>query len=66
MTDERIVSWQPQFQVNGKWLANGYRFDTRERALRFAETVAARRALKGEAVGKTRAVKTADPPNQSD
>ena len=66
MTAQRLVSYEPQFQVNGRWLANGYRFETQRAALAFAESVAARRALKGDAVGKTRAVRTNDPPNRGD
>ena len=61
---EQMTSWQPQFQVNGKWHGNGYRFGSRERALEFAESVAARRVLRGDPIGEVRAVSTDDPVNR--
>jgi hypothetical protein len=63
-TTKTMIGWQPQIQVNGKWLGNGYRFESREEALDYAESIAARRAFRGERVGGARAVETGDPPNQ--
>jgi hypothetical protein len=59
-------SWQPQFQVNGCWVGNGYRFTTEEAALVCAESFAARWALRGKNIGQARAVRTSDPPNKED
>jgi hypothetical protein len=59
-------SWQPQFQVNGKWHGNGYRFGSRKRALEFAESVAARRALRGDPIGEVRAVPMDEPVNRKE
>jgi hypothetical protein len=60
------MSWQPQIEINGKWCGNGYRFATRKRALSWAESIAARRAVRGDDIGKARAVETTDPVNQDD
>jgi hypothetical protein len=59
-------SWQPQIEINGKWRGNGYRFATRKEALRFADSIAARRAFKGDDIGEVRAVETTDPVNQDE
>jgi hypothetical protein len=64
VTTEKIVGWQPQIEIDGKWCGNGYRFERREQALRHAESLAARRAFKGDDIGAVRAVETGDPPNQ--
>jgi hypothetical protein len=61
-----VTSWQPQFQINGKWLGNGFRFSSQAAALDFANAVASRRALHGDCIGSVRAVPAADPPNQAD
>jgi hypothetical protein len=63
-TETETASWRPEIKIGGKWLGNGYRFETHEDALEFAQSVAARRAWRGDKVDGVRATETADPPNQ--
>jgi hypothetical protein len=60
------MSWQPQIEINGKWHGNRYRFDSEKRALEYAETIAARRAFRGDRIGDVRAALTNDVINQEE